>query len=33
MQKNTIRQNSKKNGKIEKIRKNYCTGVKIMVLF
>ena len=22
-----------KNGKIEKIRKNYCTRVKIMVLF
>ena len=25
--------NSTKNGKIEKIRKNYCTRVKIMILF
>jgi len=28
-----IRQNSTKNDKDEKIRKNYCTGVKIMILF
>ena len=33
MQKNTIRQNSTKNDKFEKIRKNYCTRVKIMILF
>ena len=32
-EKNAIRQNSIKNDKLKKLKENYCTRVKIMILF